>query len=302
MAIPSDTFTSTDLAVFIPEVYGEQTNNFFRSKKVFTNWFIDRSSELAAGGDTLYTPGFTEMAATSKSNGATVTLVSPTETKVDLVVDQWFEVSFLIEDKEAAQAKSSYTIMSTYASNAGYSLMKKMETAIAALFSGFSQTVGASTTNLVDSQILAAIATLESNDVDLDGCAFFLHPNTFYRQVQSIDKFSLAQNAPVNDPVGKKPAASLYGIPVFTSTNVPNVSGANGRRNLLAHRDAIHFATSSLGSGGSKGSMVGSGGIRIQSNYLPEYLGTLTTADVLYGVVENRDTAAVVLLSHATAA
>lgn len=296
----TDTFTATDLAVMIPEVWGEKTNNFFRSKKALTNWFTDRSSELANGGDTLYTPNFTEMAATAKTNGQAVTLVSPQETKVDLVVDQWYEVSFVIEDREAAQAKHSYAIMNTYASNAGYSLMKKLEVAIATLFSGFSQTIGASTTNLADSQILAAIATLESNDVDLDGCAFFLHPNTFYRQVQSIDKFSLAQNAPVNDPVGKKPTASLYGIPVFVSSNIQSASGS--RLNALAHRDAIHFATASLGSGGSKGAMVGSGGVRIQSSYKQEYLGTLTTADILYGVVENRDNAGYLLKTHLTAA
>lgn len=74
MALPTDTFTATDLAVMIPEIWGEKTNNFFRSKKVLTNWFTDRSSELANGGDTLYTPNFTEMAATAKTNAQAVTL------------------------------------------------------------------------------------------------------------------------------------------------------------------------------------------------------------------------------------
>ncbi len=299
MAYPTGIESATNLAVLIPEIWGEKTNNFFRSKKVMTNWFTDRSSELVGGGDTLYTPNFAEMAATAKTNGAAVTLVAQTETKVDLVVDQWFEVSFVIEDREAAQVKQSYSVMSTYASNAGYSLMKKLEVAIAALFGGFSQTIGASTSNLADSQILAAIATLETNDVDMEGVAFFLHPNTFYRQVQSIDKFSLAQNAPVNDPVGKKPTASLYGIPVFVSSNIQSALGS--RLNALAHRDAIHFATASLGLG-SDGGAVGSGGVRIQSSYKQEYLGTLTTADILYGVIENRDTAGYLLKSHLTLA
>lgn len=95
--------------------------------------------------------------------------------------------------------------------------------------------------------------------------------------------------------------AYLYGIPCYVSPNVPNEGGSNGRLNLLAHRDAIHFATASLGVS-SEGPMVGSAGVRVQSNYLPEYLHTLTTADILYGVIENRDAAGVVLKSHATAA
>jgi hypothetical protein len=66
-----------------------------------------------------------------------------------------------------------------------------------------------------------------------------------------------------------------------------------GRSNAFAHPDAIHWATSPLGSGGSMGSMVGSSGVRVQSNYIPQYLSTVTTADILYGVIENRDTAGV---------
>ena len=56
----------------------------------------------------------------------------------------------------------------------------------------------------------------------------------------------------------------------------------------LATPDAIHFATASLG-GGS--------GVRVQSNYMPESLATLTTADICYGVVENRDEAGVGIVS-----
>jgi hypothetical protein len=80
---------------------------------------------------------------------------------------------------------------------------------------------------------------------------------------------------------------------------IPNVSGTTGRINALAHPDAIHFATSPLGQGGSMGAMVGSMGIRVQSNYIPDYLSTVTTADILYGVVENRDVAGVRILTSA---
>jgi hypothetical protein len=44
--------------------------------------------------------------------------------------------------------------------------------------------------------------------------------------------------------------------------------------------------------------MTGKYGVRIQSNYIPEYLSTLTTADLLYGVVENRDNAGVWIRSQ----
>jgi hypothetical protein len=300
-SFPTDTFTgrSGDLDVFIPQVYGERINDFFKAKLEMAPFFTNRSDELSGGGDTLYTPGLTEMSASAKTNGAAVTLVSPTETRVTLTVNQWFEISFNIEDREAAQVKQSYALMTRYAQNAGYSIARRLDTAIASLFTGFSGSVGTSTTNVADSNIRAAIATIESANVNLDECAFFFHPAVFWNQLQAIDRFALAINSPVNDPSAKMPHGYLYGLPVYRTTQIQFVSGTTGRVNALAHPDAIHWAASALGMGGSKGSMVGAGGVRVQSNYIPEYLATLTTADILYGVVENRDEAGVRILSAA---
>jgi len=90
-------------------------------------------------------------------------------------------------------------------------------------------------------------------------------------------------------------------IPVYVTTAVPYVSGSSGRRNLLASSDAIHFATASLPKQ-SPNTKIGEHNVRIQSNYVPQYLSTITTADILYGVVKNRDGAAVQILTHATSA
>jgi len=278
------------------KVWGERINDFYRSKLIIAEFFIDRSSELASGGADLYTPGMTEFAATEKANATAVTLNYPTETKITLSVDQWYEASFAIEDREAAQVKHSYYIQEKYAKNCGYTVAKKLEVALASLFDNFSTTVGASTSALADSIIRSAIATLEGVDIDTtEDVAWFMHPNVFWMQVQDLDKFSLAVNSPVNDPTAKTPKASLYGIPVYVSTNVQQISGTVGRANCLAHKDALHWATSPLGTGGSLSgsSMTGKYGVRVQSNYIPEYLSTITTADLLYGVVENRDTSGV---------
>jgi len=299
MAFPSDTFTgaSGDLDVMIPKIWGQKLNDFFRASLVMGNFFTNRSEELSGGGNIVYTPNITEISANSKSTGSAVTLNSPTETSVTLTVSNWFEASFAIEDREAAFVKHSYTIMETYSQAAAYAVSKKLDTALALLFVSFSQSVGASTAAIADSNIRAAIAYLDSANIPQDNRAFFVHPNVFWNQIQALDKFSLAINSPVQDPVAKKPLAYLYGIPVYQTTQIQYVSGTTGRVNALAHKDALHFATSPLGSGGSKGAMVGSEGIRVQANYVPEYLSTLVTADVLYGVIENRDLAGVRILT-----
>ena len=301
MAFPSTSASSTTLATSIPLLWGEKINDFFKLKLMLADFFIDRSSELADGGSTLYTPNMTEMTANSKTNAQAVTLNAPTDTKITLAVDQWYEVSFAIEDREAAQVKHSYHIQEMYARNAGYTMAKKLEVALASLFSGFTGTAGASTTSVADSDILSAIAQLESVGIDTTSdVAFFFSPNVFWKQLQAINKFSLAINSPVNDPTAKRPAALLYGIPVYISNNIQYVSGSTGRYNALAHKDALHFATSALGGGGSMGgSMTGRYGVRVQSNYVPEYLSTLTTADLLYGTIENRDNAGIAIFSVA---
>lgn len=301
MAYPTGTHTATTLASFIPEKWGERINDFFKLKLMLADFFTDRSAELAGGGDILHTPNMTEMTANAKADATAVTLNNPTDTKVTLTVDQWFEVSFAVEDRDAAQWMHSYYVQDKYAKGAAYTIAMKLEVAIASLFDNFSQVVGGSVTNLADSDIRSAIAILETNGIDTSGgeVAFFLSPNVFWKQVQNIDKFSLAVNSPVNDPTAKTPAATLYGIPVFISNAIQYISGtATGRANALAHKDAIHFATSPLGSGGSAGpSVTGKNGVRVQSNYIPEYLATLTTADILYGVIENRDNAGVYIRS-----
>lgn len=296
----SNIFDRDNLEELIPAVWGQRINDYFKATMVAGSFFTDRSDELSGGGDILYTPVIKAMTVNNKSKQSEVTLQAANQDKVTLTVQTHKEVSFLIEDIDAARMKKSYSAMNQLAENAGFEVGEDLEVALLSLMSGFSNSVGASTTNIADSEILAAIAYLETNKVPgihSGSVAFFLHPNVFWKQVQILDKFSLAVNSPVNDPTAQKPKGMLYGIPVYTSPNIQNVSGTSGYYNGLAHRDAIHFATSSLGSGGSKGSMVGSSGVRVQANYIPEYLGTLVTADIVYGVVENRNEAGVRILT-----
>lgn len=285
------------------EIWGERINDYFRYNLDLANFFVNRSDELVGGGDTVHTINLSAFSTNAKANGSEVTLTSPTYTDIDLVVSTWKEASFLLEDREMKQVKQSYRLQEAIAKGAAYEVAQDLDSAIAALFSGFSTSVGASSTNVADSEILAAIATLESAGVPgiySGDVAFIFHPNTFYRQIGNIDKMTLWQNTSSEMPREKAPTRSLYGIPVIVTPAVPNESGANGRLNVLAHKDAIHFATLPFEARASMG-VVGSAGVRVQQSYIHEYLGTLVTCDICYGVIENRDNAAVLMKSHATA-
>ena len=280
-SLPTDTFTAADVAVFEPEIWSQKMNDFMRAKLYANKHFTDLSADVAGGGDIIHIPSLTEMTATEKSNATAVTLNSPTETSVDLTIDKWYEVSFLIEDEEKAQVMHSYNLQERYAKNAAYTVANVLEVALITLFSGFAHTVGDSGTAANDSNIRACIAYLDAADIPQEDRAWFFDPTVFWTDIMGIDKFTLV-NESGNHAVLNGAIGVLYGIPVYITSNIPTTGG--GKYNALAQKDAIVFATASLG-GGS--------GIRLQTSYLQTYLGTLVTADILYGVLENRDLAGV---------
>ena len=216
-----------------------------------------------------------------------------------MTVNSWYECSFAIEDSEEAQVKHSYNLQERYAKNAAYTMAQKIDVAIASIFASFTSSVGTSTGIIADSDIRSAIGILENTGVDLAECAFFFDAKVFWNEIMGIDRFTLRINTPEGDPVANGGVGELYGVKVFRSNSIQYVSGSIGRVNALADMDSIHQATSPLGAGGSMGGMVGANGIRIQSNYIPQYLSTLTTVDALYGVVLNRANGGIQILSKA---
>lgn len=310
MALGTNGFTGGnggDLTVDIPAIWGEKINDYFRYELMLANHFVDRSDELADGGAIVYTPDLSALTVSTKTVNAQVTLSSPTYTNVTLTVSTWKEASFVIEDREKAQIKKSYYLQEKIAKGGAWEVAQDLEADIAALFTGFTtNVVGLGTQNMADSTLLAAIALLESQGTPVYGgeTAWIFHPNTFYRQVGSVDKLTLWQNTETELPRTKQPTRSLYSIPVIVSPEVPVGGGAVGdngaRLNLLAHKDAIHWARLSMPVAAAKG-YVGSEGVRVQQSYVHEYLGDLVTIDLCYGVIENRDNAAVKMRSHSVA-
>jgi hypothetical protein len=296
------------LTVDIPLVFGQKINDYFRYNLTLASFFTDRSDELTDGGSTIYTPNIVALSTNAKNNGSAVTLNNPIQTSVTLAVSTWKESSFLIEDREMAQLKKSYYLQDKLAKGGAWEVAQDLEDAIAGLFSGFTgnTAVGISSANVADSSLLAAIATLETlgtPGIYTGEVAWIFHPNTFYRQIGSVDKLTLWTNTNTEMPRSKAPTRSLYSIPVIVSPAVPIATSGNynnARVNLLAHKDAIHFAKMSMPVKADKG-MIGSEGVRVQQSYIHEYMGELVTIDMCYGVIENRDAAAVVILGKQVA-
>lgn len=297
------------LTADIPLLWGQKINDYFRYNLSLAQFFVDRSEELADGGSDVYTPNIVAMSTATKTNNSQVTLNNPIQTKVTLTVSTWKESSFVIEDREMAQLKKSYYLQDKFAKACAWEVAQDLDDAIAAQFTNFTlanQILGSGTANVADSSLLAAIAILETTGVDVYGgdTAWIFHPNTFYRQIGSVDKLTLWQNTQTELPRTKAPTRSLYSIPVIVSPAVPLGAGAaqesGARLNMLAHKDSIHWARMSMPVKATSG-FVGSEGVRVQQSYVQEYLGELVSVDLCFGVTQNRTDSAVKIRSHSVA-
>lgn len=298
----TNTFTSTDLQYIINTVWSPKVEREMQANLVAASFFTDFSDMLSGGGSTLdLTEIFTnKLSANTKSNGSEVTLQSPATGQLSLTVDTWKEVSFLIEDKEAQLVLQNARIAQEYADQAKYIIAKTLDSAILANYATLSQTVSDTATDVTDSIIRQAIGTLGAADVPFDQLAFFFHPTVVWQDLMGSAKYTNAYQSGVNPSAivtgnfgtggafGKARMGTLYGIPVYQTSQVPADGASSAFYNLLASPRAYMFATRTPG-----GNYV-----RSISSYQHPNLGTLWTNDCLYGTAELRDVAGVVIKSR----
>jgi hypothetical protein len=274
---------------------------------VATNFFTNLTPYFeAVGGDIahildVYTNSFT--VSTQSTHGAEITTQGPAQVDVTLTLDTHKYIATILGDFHKQLLLKSFDYASTYAKKMGGSLADALEDAILALWSGLTENtaVGDTATVLTDLEIRTAISTLVALNFDaLRRSAFFVHPNVFWLQLAGITKYYDASSVGANPSIvragnfgsmdfSRGLVGGLYGVPVYTSTNI--VSALGTYRNLLALPEALGFALTTPG--GSK--------VRIQTENAIRNLGTLTVADIMYGVAEIRGNAGVVINASNTA-
>jgi hypothetical protein len=292
-----------DLAAMIPEIWSPIVNEPNFPAAVASNFFTDLSTYMSEGGDIVHVPNiYTNVftASTQSTQGNAVVDQSVAQVDTTLTVNLHKYVAYIIGDKDMKQLASKYGLNEKYARVAQNVLIDALEASIFGLWSSLStNTVGDTATVLSDAEIVEAIEKLESLNykTQMEG-AFFFHPFVYWRQIVTIAKYytwNTSQLAVIRDGnFGKMDASrglrgQIYGIPVITSTNV--VKGLSTYRNLLAVPAAFGFALQTNNGGR----------VRVQSDYLLTNLGTLTVADIIYGVAVLREPAAVLVNSNDTA-
>lgn len=299
MALGSNQVTTTTAATFIPEIWSDEIVAAYKKNLVLANLF-KKMSFVGKKGDTVHIPSPTRGSASLKSANTQVNLIAATEGDVVVTIDKHYEYSRMIEDIVEAQALTS--LRRFYTEDAGYALSKQVDTSLVQLGRTFNGGAGvtyggayiggdgttaytsgtSNATALTDLAIRRTIQRLDDADVPMDGRFFIIPPssrNTLMGLARYTEQAFVGENGSANT-IRNGEIGNLYGIPVFVSSNCDTATGG-ARIALMGHKDAAV--------------LVEQQGVRSQTQYKQEYLGTLYTADTLYGVAELRDGAAFAL-------
>ena len=279
---------NTNHANFIPKLWSDEIIAEYEKSLVMKP--LVKSLKMAGKkGDTINIPMPLRGSANQKVTETQVTLVADTSGNKQIVVDQHWEYSRLIEDITSVQALAS--MRKFYTQDAGYALATKVDAdLIATAIANFSSVGMASDTGLVvpavagsagdfnDQSFRDAIQILDDADVPMDNRKLVIPPAA-RNQIMGIDRYVSSDfvngKGVVNGKIGE-----LYGINVFVSTNLPD-NGSGEKPCLLFHTDALVIAEQMA--------------VRTQTQYKQEYLADLMTADTLYGEDVYREDSGVVI-------
>ena len=298
MALGTNHVTNTTGATFIPELWSDEIIAAYKQNLVMAN-LVSKMSFKGKKGDTLHIPKPTRGAAALKAASTQVTLQAATESEVQVLVNKHYEYSRLIEDITETQALAS--LRKFYTGDAGYALAKQVDTDLMQLGRGaqggngtvaYNKAVIASNGStlytggnedaITDAGIRKVIQTLDDADVPMDGRVLVLPPvarNVMMGLARFTEQAFVGETGGGNT-IRNGQIGNVYGVMVYVSTNCETATG-DARIGMMFHKDAFVLAEQL--------------GVRSQTQYKQEYLGTLFTSDMLYGVKELRDEAAVAI-------
>ena len=306
MALGTNHVTKTTADKFIPEIWSDEIIAAYKANLVAANLF-SKMSFKGKKGDTLHIPKPTRGSASAKAASSQVTLIAATESEQQVLINKHYEYSRLIEDIVETQALAS--LRKFYTDDAGYALATQVDTDLIqlgrAVGTGTAYSTAAASTNafigstgatvynsstsnaaaLGDAGIRRSIQRLDDADVPMSD-RFLIVPPTTRNTLMGLARFTeqaFTGEVAGGNTIRNGQIGDVYGVKVYVTTNADTAAGnsATDRICLLAHKDAFVLAEQM--------------GVRSQTQYKQEYLGTLFTSDMLYGVAELRDSSAVAL-------
>jgi N4-gp56 family major capsid protein len=299
---------NTSAATFVPEIWSDEIRAAYEKNLILAN-LVKKMSMSGKKGDTIHVPAPIRGAAYAKAENTAVTVQNDTESEVQIVIDKHYEYSRIIEDITEVQALAS--LRNFYTGDAGYALARQIDNDLFSLGKSLGNGNGSSWANsavfyndastgltayaldtvaaadvFTDAAFRALIQKQDDADVPMDNRAFVIPPS-LRNAIMGIDRY-VSSDFVGGQVVQNGKIGNLYGIDVYVSSNCPvietdaeNTAGGDVKAAMLIHQDTLILAEQV--------------GVRSQTQYKQEFLGTLYTADTLYGVKAYRPDSGFVL-------
>ena len=270
--------TVTTAANFIPEMWRDAILDYAERKFQLRNQVLDFSSMVANGGDILNIPKVAEETAASKSADTAVEYSANTDGVIQLNLNEHHYEAKRIED--IVRVQESADLFNAYSRSMGYALAKKVENFLALkLQDGTGNDVTLATDNApTTAEVRSGLQKLLDAGYDYtDGETFFYASPAMYMSLMSQGDFTQANlRGDTANPLASGQIMSIYGMPVYASTDWDDDGGTGDETGTIFNRNGIYFAQQIAP--------------RVQSQYDIDHLATSVVADILFGAA----------LSHAT--
>ena len=294
-------------ADFIPEIWSDDVIAGYKKNLVLAA-LVSRINHNKKKGDTIHIPTPVRGAASAKAANSVVTLVAASTSSTDVLLNKHYEYSFLVEDILETQGLPG--LRRFYTDDAGYALATQVDTDIrnlAAAWNSGSAYSGAvigsdgstaatwtGTGNgaaLSDAGIRRVLQTFDDEDVPMRDRVFVLPP-VEKRKLLGITRFTeqaFTGEAGKGNSIRNGLVGDLYGAEVYVSSNIATVESLNS----IPYRICLAFQKDSI-------ALAEQATLRVQAQYKQEALGTLVTADRIYGVKSLRAAGALAIAVPST--
>lgn len=289
--------TSTLVADSTPTIIAAEALQYLKANTVLAR-LVNRNyeNEVAEYGNVVKIPYGGALSVNDKAADTVITLQAPDDAVYTLTLNKHKEVSFILEDIAKAFARPDW--FSVYAADAMSVLAEQIDGDIAALYSGLSQTINA-TSGLAEGTFRNARRLLNAAKAPLNDRVAVLHEDAEYEML-GLEK---VVNRDYAEILGAKAADSLtgrfMGFNVFLDQKI--VVASTQCKNLFFQKNAFVMANRPLpiapaGMGVNQRVLNEDGiALRVTMSYSHDYLGAKFTLDTLYGVAELRDNHGVVV-------
>lgn len=232
---------STEAATAIPSIWPAEAYQARYAKQKVVPRVVNETKEIAKKGSTVNIQFFPNCSVNAVGSGGSVANQALTLTQVQLVVDQWNEITVDVEDK--AEMQAGVDLLSGFSKMIGLKMAEDIDSYLLGLHASFTTTAIGSTTTptpIDDDMVLAAVVTLDDAKEPDDDRTWVFAP-VAKANLLKLDKFTTAEKTGMTKGVQiNGQFGELYGSAVITTPLVATSSLV--RKNLYFHKEGLAVA------------------------------------------------------------